>query len=128
RVLLERLLEALERTLQPVLLEVAEAQLEDGLLRLRRKAPRLLELLDGPRELAGLAQDVAEQDVGRGHGRGLERPHEGPLRVLPPREVGIERPEREVREERIGLAVDRALQRGLRGARVSALGRGDPPG
>ena len=49
----------------PVLLEVAEAELEHGLLGLGRQAQRLLELVDRARELALFPQDVAEQDVRR---------------------------------------------------------------
>ena len=87
---------------------------------------RLLELVDRPRQLALLAEHVAEQDVRRRHGRAVERLAERLLGLLPAREMRVERAEREVRQERLGLALDaRLAQRELRRRRVARLGGRD---
>ena len=119
RILLESLLEALEGALGPVPLEVAQPELEDRLLRLGRQPERFFEVLNGARELPLLPKDVAKEDVRRRRRCGVDREGQFEFRLVPPREVRAERPEGEVREEGVGLALDRAPERRLRGVRVA---------
>ena len=102
RVLLERLLETLERPLQAVLLEVTEAELEYRLLRVGLELQRLLEMADRAGDLALLAQHGPQEHVRGGLRRDVQGLQQLGLRVRPARRMGVERPEREVRQEGVG--------------------------
>jgi len=126
RVLLERLVKALQGALQPVLLEVAEPQLEDGFLRVGLKLQRLLEVADCAGDIPLFPQDGAEEDVGRGLRRHVQRLQELPLRLGPAGRVRVESAEGEVWQERVGAAADRLLVEGLGRLDLPRLARDDP--
>src|SRR5206468_4731855 len=96
RILPQGLLEALERAAAAVLVEIAEAELEGGLLRIRLETPGLLELANRARHVPLLPQHRAEQDVGRGDGSHLEGSPQLRLRLVPAGRVRVERAEGEV--------------------------------
>ena len=126
-IFLQRLVKALEGPLQPVLLEVAEAELEHGLLRVGLELQRLLEVADRARHLPLFPKDGSEEDVGGRLRRDVQGLQQLPLGVAPPRSVRVQRPEREVRQEGVGAAPDGLLVKRLRGLDLPGF-PGDDPG
>src|SRR5215831_9905891 len=126
RIFFERLLKALESPARAILLDVAQAELEARILRIRLRGERLLELTNRLGDVPLLAQDRSEENASGGHGSDLDRARELLLRAVPVPAVGEEGAEREMRQEGLGLALDRTGQQRLRLFGFSALRRRDP--
>src|SRR5262249_18212877 len=88
RVLLQGVLEAVEGALGPVLLEVAEAELKDGVLVVGLDLAGPLEGLDGARQLPLLAVDRAEKHERRGDRRDRDGLRQSLLGLVPAPRVG----------------------------------------
>src|SRR6185436_2889300 len=98
---LQRFLEALNGLAVPVAVEIAEAEVVDGLLVLGVELERALERADGALELALVVEDRAEEEVGLGDGLDLHRLLEELLRAEELSLARVDRAEREVGEERV---------------------------
>src|SRR5205085_9250471 len=118
---LQRLLEALDRFAVPVAVEVAEAEVIDGLFVLGVELQRALERLDGALQLSLVVEDRAEEEVGLGDGLDLDGLLQELLRAQQLSLAGVNRAEGEVGEERLLRDLDGAAQPPLGALQILTL-------